>query len=458
MEGKQVQQWAWIVTYTLLAVAAAASFAWTDLAQGAQPAQPGEASIQAYFPQVLWGEIHRRQWLPLPSASSGAVIDDYMLGAAYNMALGPDGQPVIGWSDRLHTPGEIFVLRWNGRQWVEVGAGSASGGGISQTNGGSSCPSLAVAADGRIFVAWIYRTTLGYQRLFLRMWDGTAWVELGPNSASGHGLWESSEGLGCPSLAVSPDGRPHIAWTVSSQVYVLGWDGQTWGEVGEGSASGGGISQTGGSSWPKLAFAPDGSLYAAWEVDIDYVRGNIYVRRWNGADWQEVGEHSASDGGISNTTRGSSGPDLAVGLDGTPYVIWEDDGDISSVFGNFIYIRRWNGRIWEEIGPNSASQEGLSGSFLAHSPTIAISQDGVPYVAYVVSLEDGTRNIYVQRWDDKRWQAAGVEADTGQGISYGFGAWPQIEVNQHGLPHLLWHEYIREGMDSGYLPYLKVYR
>jgi len=54
----------------------------------------------------------------------------------------------------------------------------------------------------------------------------------------------------------------------------------SWQEVGAGSASGGGISNTAGNSdSPSLALAPDGTLYAAWHDDSggDW---EIYVRRY----------------------------------------------------------------------------------------------------------------------------------------------------------------------------------
>jgi len=51
--------------------------------------------------------------------------------------------------------------------WSEVGAGSASGGGISNNDGRSEMPSLALAPDGTPYVAW-YDETGGSFEIFVR--------------------------------------------------------------------------------------------------------------------------------------------------------------------------------------------------------------------------------------------------------------------------------------------------
>jgi hypothetical protein len=66
--------------------------------------------------------------------------------------------------------------------------------------------------------------------------------------------------------------------------------------------------------------------------------------------WQEVGRGSASCRGISNTPTDSSNPSLAIALDGTLYVAWQ---------GTWIYVLEWNGSLWTDVGPGSASNLGI---------------------------------------------------------------------------------------------------
>ena len=44
-----------------------------------------------------------------------------------SVAVAPDGTPYVAWHDYNPVPTEIYVRRWNGSSWEEVGAGSASG-------------------------------------------------------------------------------------------------------------------------------------------------------------------------------------------------------------------------------------------------------------------------------------------------------------------------------------------
>ena len=75
--------------------------------------------------------------------------------------------------------GEIFVRRWNGSFWEEIGGASASGGGISNNNGESADPVLAAAADGTIFVAWS-DDSAGDSEIYIRKYsDALGWTDVG---------------------------------------------------------------------------------------------------------------------------------------------------------------------------------------------------------------------------------------------------------------------------------------
>jgi hypothetical protein len=149
--------------------------------------------------------------------------------------------------------------------------------------------------------------------------------------------------------------------------------------ISSGGYSGGGISNTTGlSGSPSLAIAPDGTPYVAWQ-DGPSGDSEIYIRRWNGSSWEEVGAGSASDGGISDSPEKASSPSLAIAPDGTPYVAWEDEavGDAE------IYVRRWNGNSWEEVVNGSASGGGISDTTgWSALPSLVVAESGTPYVAW----------------------------------------------------------------------------
>ena len=171
--------------------------------------------------------------------------------------------------------------------------------------------------------------------------------------------------------------------TAALQAGAMGLPNAQWEEAGSGSATGGGISDNDGtSSAPSVAAAPDGALYVAWHDDSDVdEEDEIYVQRWDGNSWEEMGEGSAAGGGISDNDGVSREPSLAIGLDGNPIVAWHDNSPGERNYE--IYVRRWGGSAWVEVGTGSATGGGISGNvgYSTH-PSLAISPDGTPYVAW----------------------------------------------------------------------------
>jgi hypothetical protein len=244
------------------------------------------------------------------------------------LALAPDGAPVVAWADNSAGDFEIYVRRWNGSTWVELG-GSASGGGISQNAGHSEEPSLAIDLDGQPVVAWSDRTT-GRNEIYVLRWNGSAWVEKGAGSASGIGLSLNGGESLIPSLAIPPDGAAFVAWSgtggIVQHIYGVRWDGSAWMELG-GSASGSGISNTNNhSGYPTVTITSDGVPVVAWVDNLSDQEGNytIFVRRWNAGAWMEIGVRSASGDGIGDGGGGQN-PSAAIGPDGRPIIAWQGD-------------------------------------------------------------------------------------------------------------------------------------
>jgi hypothetical protein len=139
--------------------------------------------------------------------------------------------------------------------------------------------------------------------------------------------------------------------------------------------------------------APGSTPYITW-WDNSGGPEEIYVRRWNGSIWEEAGAGSASGGGISNNGSGSHWPSIAVNANSTPYITWENDTD--GIIE--IYVRRWNGSTWEPVGSGAADGGGISNnSGDSKRPALTIGTADIPYTAWSDN-SDGDYEIYVKRW------------------------------------------------------------
>ncbi len=335
------------------------------------------------------------------SASGGGISNTTGDSENPSLSIATDGSVYLAWHDGSSGNDEIYVRRWNGNAWEEVGEGSASGGGISNNEGDSRFPSLAIAGDGTLYVAWEDDST-GDAEIYVRRWNSNEWEEVGEGSASGGGISNNEGRSWYPSLANTLDGTPYVAWEDYSEgnaeIYLLRWNGVAWVEVGEGSASNGGVSKTEGNSWlPIVVIAPDDTPYIAW-CDDSAGEQEIYVLYWDGSAWQDIGEGSGNGDRFDHPirTQGSFGHSLAIAPDGTPYVAWAN-GDVGNVE---MYILRWNGNEWEEVGVGSAQGGGVSrNEGDSRFPSLAFDPEGVPYLAWE-DESPGILEIYIRRYEE----------------------------------------------------------
>ncbi len=395
-------------------------------AGGARPGAPAEEEAYAGWEEVGVG-----------SASGGGISQTAGMSIGPSLAIDPHGRPVIAWRERTPDNEEIYLRRWNGTTWEELG-GSASGGGVSDTHGASDAPSLAIGRDGMPVVAWIEGYHPGLGNVYVRRWNGQSWVEVSAGSADGGGIGGQGHAID-PSLAVAPDGTLIVSWSnlIGGQyeVYAKRWDGLAWKEMG-GSASGGGISDDDNDSMSvSLSIGPDGLPVLAWEArlaaDDMTTNDEIYLRRWNGDAWVEL-DGSASGGGVSNTSGYSSRPSLAIGLDNRLVVAWSD----SSQYLYRVYVRGWDGRSWVDIGA-PFGDETSHDDYGAGSPSLAVDPNGMPVVAWERS--DATRrNLIVWRWNGSAWAEVGNDGVDGTTNA----AWPSLAVARNGRPVLAWYTWL----------------
>ena len=324
--------------------------------------------------------IHVTQWngtgweaigVNLSAGSSGVNLHP-------SLRINKSGNPVIAWDGENSENYEIYLKQWNGSTWEQLG-GSASDGGI----GNGQYPSLTINNSGNPVVAWYNENT----NIYLKQWNDSSWEELG-GSASNGGIGNGYfYGI---SLAINSLGYPIVVWGTGSEIYLKQWNGSNWEGLG-GSSSGGGIG-SGYTDTESLAINNAGYPVVAW-INSTSEGKRIYLKQWNGTTWEELGG-SASDKGVS----GSIGEIVGISLDindvGNPVVVW---GYNINSYNREIYLKQWNGNEWEELD-NSASEGGISNSSgLSMSPSIAINSSGNPVVAWSEE-SDLYSSIYIKQY------------------------------------------------------------
>jgi hypothetical protein len=184
-----------------------------------------------------------------------------------------------------------------------------------------------------------------------------------------------------------------------SKIEVGFW--QTWGAVGD-----------------SMGFSVDSNLYgdivAVGSPGFAGGGGKVYVFRWNGAEWKNMGGSWQYDGAVLATVGESSlgksvslsesGMVLAVGFDGR------------------VKVYAWNGSSWQQRGGNIDGSNPFT-TLGDYTESISLSGDGT-LLAVGDSFDDastprGLTRVY--RWDGSYWTQRGQDlfgSNQGDGAAY----------------------------------------
>lgn len=371
---------------------------WTDLggsgsfsgigsAGGSTSIDVSVALDEAARPAVAWQDpatylIHVRRWNGSQWDDLGAAGPENIVNAGLDPVMGSDEpiiamdsswNPVVAWSGVVGFGSfDIYLRKWTGTAWMELGS-SGSGGGLSDTPGGfSKQPALAIDAGGNPVVAWSEYgegTIGGSSDIKLRRWSGGSWIELGGSATLG-GLSSNPGGSVQPSLALDAAGKPIVAWQDDSKIYLRRWNGILWEELG-GSATGWGISGTAGGYLPALALDATGNPVLAWETATP----EIVVKKWVDGVWV----------GLGGSVPGFA---AAIAVDALDRVT------VTRNYAGEVYARTWSGQSWTSLGSAVSATPASPSKFAA----LALDGGGNPVVAW----EEGStsRSVYLKRWGE----------------------------------------------------------
>jgi len=318
----------------------------------------------------------------------------------YQIRLSQAGHPFLVWTEVLEDGGsQIYARRWDGSSWQEFGKGSASGGGISDTYWHSISPKILFDFRRFPIVSWVEKSRTGEEAIvYAKRWNGRKWAEIGKESASYQGISGMSEKMWTQDLVADRFGRLVSCWSNDGRVRVKRWSAAGWESLEDRTSAETGLNGTKGGNNPQVAIGFDDEPIICWneqEADGSNLPA-VYVKRWAGSRWTELGEGSAGRGGISGFRRDRQFLDIVTDKAGYPIVAWLDDRSGLAQ----LYVKRWNGEHWVETGVGSASGAGLSKEDVApRDPSLFVDKEGRPIVAWI-----GSGMIRIKRWSGEQWE------------------------------------------------------
>jgi hypothetical protein len=282
-------------------------------------------------------------------------------------------------------------------------------------------PTVAVAKDGTLYVAWSqHMRPENWQHVgtWVKRWAHGSWQPLGgrighTNSDPG-GRW--TEGY-APSLAIL-DGTPYVGWyegggygwgtigstNIRSSVFVAHWDGSQWALDGNAGMPNQALNTDpeAAARTPALA-AVGGVLHAAWiEVRRVPERGAynvVVVKRLTGGRWVPVGQDIRAES--ADNTRML---DLAlIEASGSPHVAWSEAATANAGGRPQVHVAKWTGSEWTRIGRAlNVSRNGFANYVALAGSATAL------HLAWQERGIAGPNQLFVKSWDGSAWTAAPV--------------------------------------------------
>ena len=252
------------------------------------------------------------------------------------LALNALGTPYVAWDECATvvipwdacTNYNIFVKRWNGSSWVNVGNALDR---VLSNNANE--PSIAIGSDGLPVVTWHEDSGLATD-VVVKKWNGSAWTTL--SSALDISLAEQAV---APIVAIDNLNRPVVAWTESSpanayNLFVKRFQGGTWVQLG--TVVDRTLSDSTGSG--SMVINSAGNPVIAFNEFVSPNFHNVYVRRWvpSTGTWANVG------GALDNTlVQNAIWPSLALTSTNKPIVAWQEcDGAWPCTSNNHVFVKQ----------------------------------------------------------------------------------------------------------------------
>jgi hypothetical protein len=266
-------------------------------------------------------------WQPLGSSLNQNPARD----ASQPVLVAKNSQnPVVAFTESNGNKAQLYIKRWNGSTWQTLQASGLDASVNLQISSESADPSLALDTLGRPVVAFAEKNSTDFT-VYVKRWTGSAWEQLG-------GIYLDvvpSANAITPSIAIGTDNQPVVAWSEDQSLMVKRFDGTNWVRL-EGTNINIYRAYT-----PSIGIDSSNTPFLAWQEDISSAptldNSNIFVRRWDGTNWVQVG-------GKLNSLEGGVEPDLLV-VNGIPTILFRE----YNTARNRVRVMRFNGTVWAEF-------------------------------------------------------------------------------------------------------------
>ncbi len=430
----------------------------------------------------LWDEIGWR------SASGGGVsYDEVSDNTEAVMAISSDGDPVVIWVDSsieewiehpieygFQGQGDIYARQFAGQElgWWDLRSGS--GDLIPIGSGGQL--DVATGPKGQIVLVWndLNGGVESTGEIHTAIWDGTSWRSLtGIDDGTGNVTYQTEDILSNPADGVVHE-HPSVAYSPSGEIFYSYTAVHP--ETGQREI----IVQKFGYTYENDETVGPPTIENLGFVEL--VNEDVNTL----ADFSGNNVDTIETFGMSNDESNSFYSSIAVDLDGRPIVAWTD---LSFERNSEIFVRRWDGDSWEELGIESASDSnedgnaGVSndGANMSMQPDVVMTPSGDVIVTWVewqnweYYQNDGQAAVYVKvlRTNSSVWDEYTPGSASGAGItdadangaatgSMGLGWYytPEVIIDQDNEPIIIWQGFgsgERLILQLGTLPWPSVY-
>lgn len=309
-------------------------------------------------------------WVPLAEPLLPSTVNLFAPFVRLDLAVDAQGLPMVAVQSE-YGPDGMAVARWDGTAWVELpdfpvaAAPAPSRGPPSPV---SRDPALVFDTKGRPLLALVMATSprgVGVAR-----WNGSRWQGLASPEAT-HDLLPGDPAYGeGPAIALNAADQPVLVWPDGLELEARAFDGLRWIDL----------------EFPAIPGTPRGAVVAvaspnapvvAWSNVTASDRSEVFVLRRASEEWAEVGAHSATQEGISNTLplSGAEGIGLCVDELGRITVAWTESLPYQA--SREVWVRQWDGQQWAEVGDGSAGDGGVPSCVnAATEPALACDGEG----------------------------------------------------------------------------------